>query len=94
MATVTSDNSTYDEYKKLSLTQRSEIIKVCKCQKFFDKTQKKLVVSFGSGPEGRRCRELVLPKLSEIEGAVHRLGKAPRGYMERELGEWLGHLLS
>ena len=89
----TENEEAYTKYKAMSLPRRADIIKLCKCSKLYDQSQRKMVLSFGTGPEGQECRNIVLPMIVAIEGAVHRLGKAPRGFMERELGEWLGHLM-
>ena len=64
-------------------------MKLCKTQKLFQNEMRKVVFSFGPGSEAQALRSLLIPHITKQEGAQHKIGKAPKGYMERELEDWL-----
>ena len=76
-------------YEKMSIADRHDLVKMCKCAKLFNEDQRKMVLTFGSGAEGQALRALALPLILAVDGAEHKIGRAPRGYMERELENWL-----
>jgi chemotaxis protein histidine kinase CheA len=90
-------NSTFkqsmDAYEALSLTGRSELIKICRIAKLFNPELKKLVLMFGPGPEAQSLRKKILEELTQIDRFELKCGQAPKGHMERELQEWLVNLL-
>ena len=79
----------YSNYEKMSIAARNDLVRMCRCAKLFKEDQRKLVLTFGCGVEGQALRALVLPLVLALEGAEHKVGKAPRGYMERELEDWM-----
>ena len=81
----------YTKYESLDLLGRNELVKLCKIAKLYDPETKKLVISFGTGPEALQLRGLVMPVLTKTPEAQVKVGKPPPGYMERELGDWLTH---
>jgi hypothetical protein len=83
----------FEKYQKMGITERAELIKLCKCSKLFDPEMKKMVLAFGPGPGAQECRAKLLQALVAIPEASHKIGKAPKGYMERELQNWLTDLL-
>ena len=87
--TSESAKDTYTKYKGLSLESRNDIIRLCKCSKIFNAETRKLTLTFGCGAEALALRSILLPLIIALPEASHPIGKAPRGYMERELEEWL-----
>ena len=87
--TSESAKDTYTKYKGLSLESRNDIIRLCKCSKMFNAETRKLTLMFGCGAEALALRSILLPLIIALPEASLRIGKAPRGYMEGELEEWL-----
>ena len=84
----------YTTYESPDVMGRSDLAKLCKIAKLYDPAMKQLVITFGTGQEALRLRSLVMPALIKIPEAQPKVGKPPPGYMERELGEWLKHIIN
>ena len=83
----------YSTYASLDLSQRNELIRLCRLSKMYNQETRKLVITFGVGHEAQQLRALVNPVLKKIPECTLKIGKPPQGYMQRELGAWLQHLM-
>ena len=83
-----------DTYSNKAMLDKSEIIKFCRLTPLFEKSKIRITMSFGVGMEAQACRNSLVKMLSATEGFEYKAGRAPAGYMERELGQWLQALLA
>ena len=67
------------------------MVRFFRVQKMYDNSKKRMIYS--PGPAGQEARKHVLAALTKADWDI-RTGKAPDGYMERELQQWLESLLS
>jgi hypothetical protein len=61
-------------------------VQYCRVQKMFDKDHKKLILAMEGPPE---AASLAVSEAVVQTGAIRKYGRAPPGYMEDELQEWL-----
>ena len=53
----------YKQYESVSLIQRGDLVRLCKCAKLYDPNMRKLALCFGPGAEALRLRNLVRVQL-------------------------------
>ena len=75
-----------DKYEAMGWEEKCDFVKFCRVSKVYKEDQRRLVISFGQ--EGGPARGPILQALQET-GWVRKHGRAPPGYMEREVQEWL-----
>lgn len=73
-----------DSWQLLNLTEKLDLIKICSVEKTYHGHLKRLILLINGGGALRAVTLLALEKL----GGVRKLGRAPRGAMERALGEY------
>ena len=83
------DGQNLSTFGTLSIDRRCDLVRMCKCAKFYDQSQRKLVMAFGHGPEALGVRSRVLEVLNSLEGMVLKWGRAPAGNLERRLQSFL-----
>ena len=83
-----------DKYESLTTIQRNEWARMCRLVKLYEESQRKIVLSFGSGVEALEVRCKVLTCLDRLEGAVRKTGKAPAANLERQLGDFLKGIMA
>ena len=83
-----------DKYESMSTILRNEWARMCRLVKLYDESQRKIVLSFGSGAEALEVRCKVLAYLDKIDGAVRKTGKAPAANLERQLGDFLKGIMT
>eukprot|EP00971_Amphidinium_carterae_P144327 2860313-Amphidinium_carterae.1 len=70
-----------ERYALLTLGAKAELVKACRMQKTFDKECRRLLLALSPGVAEQ---QQLLAALAQT-GAVHKLGRAPEGEMERSL---------
>ena len=88
------DSSNSQNYEKLLLSQRGELVKLCKVAQVYKTSQVKIVMAFGPGPDALELRSRVLLRLSALDGFEHKQGKSPATHMERVLSAWVEAMVS
>ena len=83
-----------DTYSSKAMLEKSEIIKFCRLTPLYEKTKIRVTMSFGVGQEAQACRNSLVKMLTATEGFEYKAGRAPAGFMERELGLWLQALVA
>jgi hypothetical protein len=83
-----------ETFTSLNQYAKNDIARFCRIVKMYRAAQKKLVISFGPGAEAQSVRSKIIAALAQDDRWEMKVGRAPSGYMERELGQWLEVLLS
>ena len=83
-----------EKYEAMNTIQRNEWARMCRLVKIYEESQRKVVLSFGTGAEALEVRCKVLACLDKIEGAVRKTGKAPAANLERQLGDFLRGMMT
>ena len=86
--------SMLEKYEAMNTVQKNEWARMCRLVKLYEESQRKIVLSFGSGVEALAVRSKVLGYLEMIEGSVRKTGKAPAANLERQLGEFLKGIMA
>ena len=84
----------YEDYEKMTLEEKCQVIRLCKQAKTYDDEVKKLALAFGSGPTTVAYKERVLAVPSKKSNWTYKMGRAPPSYMERELTKFLQDMVS
>ena len=71
------------DYDQATITERSEMVRHCQLHTLFRQDRRKVTIVL------RHQFAEEITKAMVLRGAEQKFGKAPAGYMERELQEWL-----
>ena len=88
------DSQNWQQYSGMLISQRLEVVRMCKLAKLFRSDQRKLVLAFGSGGEAQMLRRRILDVLCKIPNVEYKQGRPPAGHMERVLSQWVQELVA
>ncbi len=83
----------YQEYTKVSLSKRHEVIAFFRLTKVYKSDKMRIVWSFPPTMPGMKARDFWSEYAKSQEEWEEKLGRPPASYMERQLGEWAEALL-
>ena len=88
------DQQFYEDYCLLRTVQRGVLIRICKVAKMYKQSEMTLVLAWGSSSEDALLRGWMLGKTQAEAAWSLKQGRAPQGYMERQLSLWATELMS
>ena len=88
------DKSRYEEYSRMPLEERNQVIRLCKQAKTYDGEVRKLAMAFGTGDVALPYKSRLVKLLIDRENWSYKMGRAPPGYMEREMSNFLANMVS
>jgi hypothetical protein len=81
-------------YESWEEQHRAETIRMCHLVKLYKQESKKLVLSFGPGPEAQELRKAIIQTMCEQKEWEFKQGRPPAGHMERLLSQWATDIVS
>ena len=77
------------KWHRLNQEEQFEKVKFCRLAKTFDQGTRRLILAFGVDADSQKCKLGIMNALAAIPKVEHKIGRAPPGYMERELSNWV-----
>lgn len=82
-----------ETYSTWTEIQKADFVKFCRVGKVYQEDKMRLTLMMAPTQAAMEARIQIVKILDNRPGWVRKTGRPPAGYMERQLGEWLQHIL-